>query len=175
MIFKIDPDKHKEAFEGIADYLIKQYQLIIDPSGKDVSRPRYVSFDPELYHNDKSLIFKKYLPKPKARKIQATVFIQDEFERIINEMAAASVSCVDDYRDWRDIGFGLADKFGEAGRQYYHTLSSCSHKYQPEMCDRQYTHRLRGNGKDGSKITIATIYWYAKQAGIQTVNDNTKR
>jgi predicted P-loop ATPase len=175
VIFKIDPEKHREAFDGVADYLIKQYQLIIDPSGKDVSRPRYVSFDPALYHNDKAATFKKYLPKPKAKKIQATIFVQDEFERVIGEMANANVSCVEDYRDWRDIGFGLADQFGEAGRSYFHSLSSASSKYQPEMCDRQYTHCLRGNGKSGSKITIATIYWYAKQAGIQTVGDKTKK
>jgi len=175
VLFKINPEKHKESFDGIADYLIKQYQLIIDPSGKDVSRPRYVSYDPDLYHNEDALTFKKYLPKPKAKKIQATIFVQDEFERIIGEMANASVSCVDDYRDWRDIGFGLADQFGEGGRQYYHILSSASSKYQPEMCDRQYTHCLRGNGKDGSKITIATIYWYAKQAGINTIGEKTKK
>lgn len=175
VIFRIDPDKHREAFDGIADYLIKQYQLIIDPSGKDVSRPRYVSFDPHLYHNENALKFKKYLPKPKAKKIQATIFVQDEFERVINEMQSAAISCVEDYRDWRDIGFGLADQFGEAGRQYYHILSSASQKYQPEMCDRQYTHCLRGNGKNGSKITIATIYWYAKQAGINTVSEKTKK
>ena len=54
VLFKIDPEKHREAFDGIADYLIKQYQLIIDPSGKDVSRPRYVSYDPDLFHNEKS-------------------------------------------------------------------------------------------------------------------------
>lgn len=175
VLFKINPEKHREAFDGIADYLIKQYQLIIDPSGKDVSRPRYVSFDPHLFHNENSLLFKKYLPKPKAKKIQATIFVQDEFERVINEMQSANISCVEDYRDWRDIGFGLADQFGEGGRKYYHILSSASTKYQPEMCDRQYTHCLRGNGKSGSKITIATIYWYAKQAGIQTFGEKTKK
>lgn len=175
VLFKIDPEKHREAFDGIADYLIKQYQLIIDPSGKDVSRPRYVSYDPDLFHNEKSLHFKKYLPKPKARKIQATVFVQDEFDRVVNEMVAAGVSCVEDYRDWRDIGFGLADQFGEAGRPYFHSLSSVSAKYEPSICDRQYTHCLRGNGKSGAKITIATIYWYAKQAGIKTIGEKTKK
>lgn len=175
VLFRINPDKHREAFDGIADYLIKQYQLVIDPSGKDVSRPRYVSYDPDLRINDKALVFKKYLPKPKQRKIVSVVFVQDEFDRVIKEMVESNVSCVEDYRDWRDIGFGLADKFGEAGRPYYHSLSSCSSKYEPSMCDRQYTHCLRGNGKSGSKITIATIYWFAKQAGIITASEKTKR
>lgn len=175
VLFRIDPEKHKEAFDSIADYLIKQYQLIVDPSGKDVSRPRYVSFDPAIFINEKALVFKKYLPKPKQKKIQATVFVQDEFDRVVNEMVAANVSCVDDYRDWRDIGFGLADQFGERGRPYFHALSSVSDKYEVSMCDRQYTHCLRGNGKSGAKITIATIYWYAKQAGIQVLSERTKK
>lgn len=174
-LFKIDPDKHKEAFDGIADYLIKQYQIIIDPSGKDVSRPRYVSFDPEMYHNAGSVTFKKYLPKPKPKKIQATIFVQDEFDNVIRQMVEQGISCVEDYRDWRDIGFGLADQFGEAGRPYFHSLSSCSQKYEPSMCDRQYTHCLRGNGKAGAKITIATIYWHAKQAGIQINSERTRK
>lgn len=175
VLFKIDPEKHNEAFEAIGDYLVKQYQLVADPSGKDVSRPRYVSYDPDLFVNERSLTFKKYLPKPKQRKIQSTIFVQDEFERVINEMQLAHVSCVEDYRDWVAIGFGLADQFGEAGRNYYHVLSSCSPKYEQTMCDKQYTYCLRGNGKAGNKITVATIYWFAKQAGIQVYSERTKK
>lgn len=175
VLFKIDPEKHSESFDAIANYLITQYQFIADPSGKDVSRPRYVSYDPDIFTNEKSLTFKKYLPKPKQRKIQSTIFVQDEFERVINEMQLANVSCVEDYRDWRDIGFGLADQFGEAGRNYYHILSSCSQKYESSNCDRQYTYCLRGNGRAGNKITIATIYWFAKQAGIQVHSERTKK
>lgn len=80
VLFKIDPEKHADAFESIADYLIKKYQIIIDPSGKDVSRPRYVSFDPELFINPGAAVFKKYLPKPKKRKITSTIFVQSEFD-----------------------------------------------------------------------------------------------
>lgn len=175
LLFKIDPEKHREAFEGIADYLIKTYQLIVDPTGINPSRTRFVSWDPELFVNEQSLKFKKYLPKPKVRKITATIFVKSEFDDIIRQMVEQSVSCVDDYRDWRDIAFGLADQFGEAGRGYFHQLSSCSAKYEQSMCDRQYTHALLRNGRPGNKITIATIYWFAKQAGITVVSPTTKK
>lgn len=174
-VIKIDPEKHREAFEGIADYLIKKYQLIVDPTGINPSRTRFVSYDPYIYINEKALTFKKYLPKPKVRKVTATIFVQDEFDRVISELTKASVSCVEDYRDWRDIAFGLADQFGEAGRGYFHSLSSCSPKYEASMCDRQYTHALKRNGRGGNKITIATIYWHAKQAGINVASERTKR
>lgn len=175
VIYKIDPQKHKEAFEGIASYLLTNYQIVVDPTGINLSRTRFVSFDPALFINESSLTFKKYLRKPKQRKITATIFVQDEFDRVVNEMVQQNVSCVEDYRDWRDIAFGLADQFGEAGRPYFHTLSSISEKYESSICDRQYTHAVKRQGTTGSKITIATIYWFAKQAGIQIHSEKTKK
>ena len=175
LLIKIDPEKHREAFEGIADYLIKKYQIIIDPTGVNPSRTRFVSYDPDLFINESSLSFKKYLPKPKVRKITATVFVQSEFDEVVKKMVDANVSCVEDYRDWRDIAFGLADQFGESGRQYFHSLSSCSSKYEQSMCDRQYSHAIARNGKQTNKITIATIYWFAKQAGINTYSEKTNK
>ena len=175
LLIKINPEKHRESFEGIADYLIKKYQIIVDPTGVNPSRTRFVSYDPDLFLNEDSLTFKKYLPKPKARKITATVFVQSEFDEVVSKMVDANVSCVEDYRDWRDIAFGLADQFGEAGRQYFHRLSSCSTKYEQSMCDRQYSHAIARNGKQTNKITIATIYWFAKAAGINTYSEKTNK
>lgn len=175
VLFKIDTEKHRESFEGIASYLVTKYQIIIDPTGVNISRPRYVSFDPDLYFNEKALRFKKYLPKPKKRDITATIFVQSEFDEIINKMVSANVSCVEDYRDWRDIGFALADQFGEAGRQYFHALSGCSAKYESSMCDEQYKHSLNRQNWSGKKVTIATIYYYAKQAGINIYSAQTQK
>lgn len=174
VIFKIDPEKHLEAFLGIADYLLKNYQIVVDPSGKDVSRARFVSYDPDLYINEDAPTFKKYLPKQKKRKIVSTIFVKSEFDNVVNEMVKNNVSCVDDYRDWLAIGFGLADHFGEGGRSYFHQLSSCSDKYEQSICDRQFTHCLRSNGSTG-KVTIATIYWFAKSAGINIYTEKTKK
>ena len=173
-LFKIDSEKHLDAFNGIADYLIKKYQIVIDPSGKDVSRPRYISYDPDLYHNNTSIVFKKYLPKEKKRKIVSTIFVKTEFDEVVNQMVRNNVSCVEDYRDWISVGFGLADHFGEAGRSYFHSLSSCSGKYESSMCDKQFTHCLRMPQSTG-KITIATIYYFAKQAGINIYGEQTKK
>lgn len=175
VIFKINPEKHRESFDGIADYLIKKYQLLADSTGINESRTRFVSYDPDLYSNEKCLTFKKYLPKPKKKSIPVTIFVQSEFDEVVTKMVQQGVSCVEDYRDWRDIGFGLADQFGEAGRTYFHSLSSVSVKYDPTICDKQYTQSLQRNGRPGNKITIATIYWHAKQAGINTTSERTKK
>lgn len=175
VLIKIDGERHRDAFEAIADYLIKKYQITVDTSGINVSRTRYVSYDPFLYLNEGSLKWKKYLPKPKKRKITQTIFVQTEFDEVIRQMVQANVSCVEDYRDWRDIAFGLADQFGEAGRSYFHQLSSCSQKYEQSICDRQYDHAVKRGAIGGKKITIATIYWFAKQAGINIFSERTRR
>lgn len=175
LLIKIDPENHRRAFEGIADYLIKKYQIIVDPTGVNPSRTRFVSYDPDLFINESSLTFKKYLPKEKKRKVTSAIFVQSEFDAVVEAMVSANVSCVEDYRDWRDIAFGLADQFGEGGRQYFHRLSSCSSKYESSMCDRQYSHAIARNGKQTNKITIATIYWFAKQAGINTTSQLTTK
>lgn len=175
VIFKVDPERHTDAFNGIADYLIKKYQINIDPSGKDVSRPRYVSFDPDIVVNEKAVVFKKYLPKEKKRKITSVIFVQSEFDEVVNQMVKNSVACCEDYRDWLNIGFGLADQFGEAGREYFKILSAISSKYEPTMCDSQYTHCMNHKNGKAKKITIATIYWFASQAGISTYSQQTKK
>lgn len=175
VVFQIEADKHRDAFAGIADYLIKKYQILVDPSGVNPSRARYVSFDPHLYMNHGAIIFKKYLPKEQRPKQVPVIFVRSEFEAIIKQMVERNVSCVDDYREWLKVSFGLADEFGEAGRVYFHQLSSCSNKYDSAMCDKQYNHALKRNGKLGIKVTIATIYYYAKQAGIPIIGEKTRK
>ncbi len=174
-LFKIEPEKHREAFAAISDYLLKKYQLVTDPTGVNPSRARYVSYDPHLIHNQGAELFKKYLPKEKKKKSIPTVFVRNEFEDIVRQMVERNVSCVEDYRDWLKVSFGLADQFGEAGRNYFHSLSSCSNKYDPAICDKQYNHALKRDIKTGIKVTISTIYYYAKQAGISIQSEATKR
>ena len=70
LVIKIDGTRHLDAFNAIAAYLYNEYQLIVDQSGKDISRARFVSYDPFIIQNSKSSTFKKYLPKKKEYKQQ---------------------------------------------------------------------------------------------------------
>jgi len=51
LYLKINKKKHLESFLGAEKYFADKYQIIIDQSCKDVSRLRFVSYDPELYIN----------------------------------------------------------------------------------------------------------------------------
>jgi hypothetical protein len=51
VVVSIDPNKHLESFLYLENYYQDNYRLTIDKSCKDVSRPRYISYDPDLFHN----------------------------------------------------------------------------------------------------------------------------
>ena len=66
-------------------------------------------------------------------------------------------------------------EFGEGGRDYFHTLSSHSSKYNSDDCNAQYTACLKNHSESkGKRSTIATIYYQAKQNGIQAYSEQTK-
>jgi hypothetical protein len=44
---KIDPTKHRESFDYLSEYYLQNYKLEIDQACKDISRPRFVTYDPD--------------------------------------------------------------------------------------------------------------------------------
>lgn len=175
LLFKINPDKHLESFEGIAAYLYENYQLIVDQSGKNVSRARFISYDPHLYLNEDSALFKKYLPTKKPQKVQKVVFVKSDFEAIIKQFYDRGINICEDYSDWIKIAYSLISEFRENGIDYFHTLSSISNKYNQETTTKQYEACLRNaDNQTSKKATIATIYYLAKQNGIEYYSAKTK-
>ncbi len=49
---------HKIAFQQVRKHFEGAYDIVIDISGKDVSRACFYSYDPALYHNTKATLFK---------------------------------------------------------------------------------------------------------------------
>ena len=175
LIVKIDGTRHADAFNGIASYLYHTYQLIIDQSGKNVSRARFISYDPWIHINTKAILFKKYLAKPKERKLAKVAVIKTDFDAMIAEMDRKGLNLCEDYSEWIQIAYSLVSEFGEGGRDYFHTLSSHSSKYNSDDCNNQYTACLKNHSESkGKRSTIATIYYHAKQNGIQAYSEQTK-
>lgn len=177
VIFQIEPDHHRDAYQALADYFLRTYKVIIDPTGINVSRPRFISWDPNILLNQKWTTFKKYLPKEPKRKLPPVVFVQSEFDEVVRQVIERKVDCCEMYRDWIGICFGLCNRFGEAGRSYFHALSAISGKYDPQICDHQYDVALKHDEEwTGEKTaTLATFYWHAKNAGINISSDQTRK
>lgn len=170
---KIDGSRHKDAFYAIEKYLANKYEINVDPSGKDVSRFRFVSYDPALYLNRKSKTWRKYLPKKEVQVFSPSkvAFHNEDFDFIIEQIKTKGANICEDYDSWLKTGFALASEFGETGRQYFHLVSSQSSKYDAKKVDRQYDISLR---RKGGGITIGTFFHYCKEAGVEILTQTTK-
>lgn len=174
LLFKIVPDKHREAFQGISEYLFKNYQLICDPTSINVSRARFVSYDPHLYINEAALKFTMYPKDKPPKKVEKVIFSKDDFGEILKQIQERKINITQDrYQVWLAIAFAISHKFGEAGRQDFHLVSSYSAKYDPRVTDRQYDACLR-HKSNGREAHIETFYHYCKEAGVNLYTERTK-
>ena len=90
-----------------------------------------------------------------------------DIELVISRIEASHTDITGSYADWLNIGFALADEFGEGGRDFYHRISKFYSKYSVTDCNKQYDQCLKAQGHG---ITIKTLFHLAKQAGIDVSN-----
>lgn len=173
-IIKVEPDKHRRAYESFSEYLLTNYKIDVDASGKNESRLRFVSYDPYIYINEKAPVFRRYLPVQKKRHLPPPITIEGNLDRIISDMVQRSVNCTEDYRDWIKVGFALASELGESGRDHFHSLSAISGKYDSSVTDKKYNNLLKSKSNTGKKASISTVYWYAKNNGIELYDQKTQ-
>jgi hypothetical protein len=172
VVFKINPDRHLDSFLGLQEYLFTTYQLVVDIQCKDVSRARFVSWDPDIFINEDARKFTKY-PKKDTRQIpvREVVYVQADFDHIIEQIAQRRIDITGGYHQWLKCCFALCDKLGEHGRGYFHTISQFSPLYEPQLADRQYSNCLKA-GRSG--ITIASFYYLAKEHGVIIASERTR-
>jgi hypothetical protein len=170
---KIDTEKHLDAFLGLEKHFANNYQVIIDKSCKDVSRYRFVSYDPDLYLNKKAKTFKKYIPKKQIQKKINYVYSNNDLDHVFQQIADTGIDLTDDYHDWYRIACGLVDKFGSSGRDYFHLVSQNSVKYDMKTCDDLFDIILKRE-PNGKRATIGTFLWLASQAGIEIKTKRTQ-
>lgn len=175
-LFKIEPNKHREAFKGISQYLFEKYGLTSDPNSS-VSKPYIVSYDPDMYLNPdykEVSVFKKYVKETIIKNIPVYIHNNDDFENAFKQIIGRRINICENYDDWLKLGFGISECFGEGGRSYFHEISSISEKYNHSVCDKQYTYCLR-HQSSGQKINIKSFYYLAKSAGVNIVSERTKQ
>ena len=168
---KIEPERHADAYVSLEQYFANTYQAITDPSGKDVSRLRFVSYDPDLTWNPKAALWKKYIPKKLQTPKFNLVFADNDFDNCLRQIKDKGLNIADDYHTWVQIGFAIAGQYGEQGRAAFHTVSGNSPKYDPAKCDAKYDNCLKTGA---GRVKISTFFWHCKQAGVTTRTKRTE-
>ena len=152
---------------------IKNLGITIDPQCKDITRLRFASYDPHAYYNPFAETYTKvYVEKPKTAPIYSrSTYEQQAFtssstevlENAIRDLKASGGSIPDDYKTWFNLSMSLST-LGEAGRSYFHELSSASSKYDPATCDEHYD-RVLSSYSSNNEFTLGTA--------IKIIKDST--
>lgn len=175
VIFNVNPEKHKEAFQGIGEYLFSNYKLISDPTSINVSRPRFVSYDPYLYQSSNYKKFTLYPKEKPPKKVDKAIYSAQDFREILKQIVSRRINITQDsYAVWLRIGFALSHKFGEEGRNAFHIISQYSSKYDSNITDKQYNACLKHRIVKGNEATISMFYYYCKQSGIDIYSSRTR-
>jgi len=170
---RINPDKFEDSFDGLADYYHKNYNVTIDQACKNRNRLRYLSYDPDIFVNDKA---KKFIAK-EVKKFQAPketnfIYTKSDFDFILEQIKERHIDlCNEDYHTYIRVGLSLFDKFGISGEETFHFICQFGNKYNREKTSKDW----KGLCKNSTgKVKIGTFYYYCKQANIQIYSEKTK-
>jgi hypothetical protein len=94
-----------------------------------------------------------------------------ELEDFIKQLEEKQIDITSNYAQWRDIGFALASEVKEEGRSYFHRISAFYPAYKHQETEDQYNACLKSNG---SGITLRTLFFHLKNAGINIGNNKTE-
>lgn len=169
VLIKIDPSLHLETFnELVKVFATGPIPLELDKSGKDITRACFVSYDPEIYFEPKSNIYKpkkttihsaiaqteqeKEKTGEESKKIALTGSAKFEntqnLERLRFAVEYIEVNKIDitdnDYDDRLTVGFALST-LGEEARDYYHRAVQFNDAYTKEDADYKFTDALKNS------------------------------
>ena len=171
-VVKVNPDKHSDSYRWLSNYYFTTYGIAVDEAPKNVASLRFVSYDPEIYINDrakKSGVKSEVKTKPQSLP---TVLPSSVAGEMCQECASQGHDIAPDYESYLRLGLSLAAGFGEDGRSMFHVLCSTSPKYDSSQADRKYTECLKTAPR--SKITVGTFYYMLKQVGIHAPQINNR-
>ena len=162
-IFRIAyPDKHTAQFDALQRDFASS-GLVIDRACKDVSRMRFISYDPEPYVNEAATLYNKVWvePKPTPHVNYSGNEDMEQVEKCCRIITDRGIDITADYNDWFRVGAALAS-LGEPGRSLFHMVSSQNEKYKAAETDKKFDNVLR----NVNSIKKGTFFHICSQHGI---------
>lgn len=174
-----DPQKHGAVCDFLGN-LIGKTGLMYDRACKDVSRLRFVSYDPQPYYNPAAEAFtaRAVLERleqqathrpPRPLRIRTTEAsgsdtTRKKVEQYLEELERSNTDITDQYDNWTKLGFALANEFGADGEDYFHRLSAINSKYDYSETEKKYQNFLRNHS---GRVSIGTFFSICNSSGIR--------
>jgi len=168
-VCRIDGERHSEAFDALSAYFKSRHGLIIDKQCRDVTRLRFLSWDPDVSENGHARTFKRYALASEVRpeikreipEAAALTLSKDRREEILSALERV---CPDDRQAWLDVGMAVqAEAPGLEGFNLWRIWSEfndASGKFNEKDLERVW----KSFGRRGG-VNIETLFGLAYKTG----------
>ncbi len=164
LYIRVNPEKHQETFLSLEKYFAEEYRIVIDPSCKDIGRLRFVTYDEELFLDERASKYSRAEKKAASDFQRRKIACCDaDVEHVLQQIERDGRDLTGSYASWVKLAFALQGEFGQAGEEFFHRISRFHPDYDPKECSRKYR-QCAGGG-----VGIASFFWIAKQAGYEIV------
>lgn len=180
-------EQHTAVFNSISSYLQSKYSIEIDPSGKDVTRLCFSSYDEDIYFNINALSYNELIEEipsaKKANKINPKEIVlhknanateglnkpddRELMKDIIKFLKKNKHSITSNYSDWLKVAFAISYSFSyDVGEKYFLELAKLdlekhNHDQSIALLVNCYNRRNSAN----QTVSISSIIYLAKQKG----------
>lgn len=159
-----DREKHREHYLALIEDFAK-IGIKLDTNCINVSRSRYVSYDPEPYINRNATTYTR-LPKVRKERIllprKATTSTEELFLRCLSQIEVNHIDITGASRfDWLKVASAIASEFGAGGLEYFQRVSCYYPNYNPKECEKTFNHIAKN-----PKCTISSFFSTCKRYNI---------
>lgn len=161
-------NKHTDYWLTLEHLFRKHFNLTIDPQTKDITRPRFISYDPQPYINNQAVVFDKILPKQRPTiSVQGNYTApatgtEDSVRRCVSEIERKCLDITTNYDEWIDLASALYNELGEAGKEYFMRISA----FYPSSNPREIEYKWQKN-KSRSQVGIGTFFEICSRYGVK--------
>lgn len=178
-------ERHRDVYDALKQHYESKYGFKID-SAPDIARLCFLSQTPKVSINTIAEPFQlPELPpaltlhpitdvKSKHHSLSAKISANKQastsdsdsvkLDAICEWISASGIDITDHYNEWQNIAFGLANSFGEDGRNAFHTISRNHAEYDASKCDAKYTDAIKTHR---GLVEFGTVIHLAQSQGFE--------
>ena len=161
-------ENHNTIYQQVLDYLMEKYNLVGDPSCRNINRMMFFTYDPFVHIDESPRAFEGFELQKSNKSIQVNEEVDEiddpKIKTAIELIEKGSIDITRGYGNWLRLCFFFSS-YGERGRSYFHQISRFNPSYDPKITDKQFDACLSSNK---SLIGMGSLFYLMEENGIDT-------